>query len=35
VLLFTLLMAALGSWYWTLGSVSVATVTTPKVELFY
>ena len=22
-------------WYWALGSVSVATVTTPKVELFY
>jgi uncharacterized membrane-anchored protein len=34
-LLFTLLMATLGLWYWTLGSVSVATVTTPKVELFY
>ncbi len=34
-LLFTLLMATLGLWYWALGSVSVATVTTPKVELFY
>ena len=34
-LLFTLLMATLGVWYWALGSVSVATVTTPKVELFY
>jgi uncharacterized membrane-anchored protein len=34
-LLFTLLMASLGLWYWALGSVSVATVTTPKVELFY
>ena len=34
-LLFTLLMATLGLWYWTLGSVSVATVTTPKVEMFY
>jgi len=22
-------------WYWTLGSISVATVTTPKVEAFY
>ena len=34
-LLFTLLIASLGLWYWTLGSVSVATVTTPRVELFY
>lgn len=34
-LLFTLLMATLGLWYWALGSVSVATVTRPKVELFY
>jgi uncharacterized membrane-anchored protein len=34
-LLFTLVMATLGLWYWALGSVSVATVTTPKVELFY
>ena len=35
ILLFTLLMATLGAWYWTLGSVSVETVTTPKVEIFY
>jgi uncharacterized membrane-anchored protein len=35
ILLFTLLMATLGAWYWTLGSVSVDTVTTPRVELFY
>ena len=34
-LLLTLLMATLGLWYWALGSVSVETVTTPKVELFY
>ncbi len=34
-LLFTLLMATLGLWYWALGSVSVATVTTRKAELFY
>lgn len=29
------LMIVLASWYWTLGSVSVTTVTTPKVEAFY
>lgn len=33
--LFVLLMATLGVWYWSLGSVSVDTVTTPKVEVFY
>jgi uncharacterized membrane-anchored protein len=33
--LFALLMATLGLWYWSLGSVSVATVTSPKVEIFY
>ena len=33
--LFVLLMATLGLWYWSLGSVSVDTVTTPKVEVFY
>ena len=33
--LFALLMAILGLWYWSLGSVSVATVTSPKVEIFY
>jgi uncharacterized membrane-anchored protein len=33
--LFTLVMTTLGVWYWAFGSVSVATVTTPKVELFY
>ena len=25
----------MGLWYWTLGSISVATVSTPKVEAFY
>jgi uncharacterized membrane-anchored protein len=33
--LFTLVMATLGVWYWSLGSVSIATVTSPKVEAFY
>lgn len=34
-LLFTLLMASLWLWYRTLGTVSVASVSTPKVEAFY
>lgn len=34
-LLFVLLMATLGLWYKTLGSVSVDTVTTPRAEAFY
>jgi uncharacterized membrane-anchored protein len=34
-LLFACLMAALGAWYWLQGSISVATVNTPKVEAFY
>ena len=33
--LFVCLMATLGAWYWSLGSISVATVNTPKVEAFY
>jgi uncharacterized membrane-anchored protein len=33
--LFALLMATLSFWYWSLGSVSIATVTSPKVEIFY
>ncbi|HEX4368652.1 MAG TPA: hypothetical protein VH023_17575 [Rhodopila sp.] len=33
--LFVLLMAALGAWYWTEGSVSVDTVNTPRTEIFY
>jgi uncharacterized membrane-anchored protein len=35
LLLFALLMASLGVWYWSAGSVSVNTVATPKVEMFY
>jgi uncharacterized membrane-anchored protein len=34
-LLFACLMVVLGAWYWTLGSISVTTVNTPKVEAFY
>jgi uncharacterized membrane-anchored protein len=34
-LLFVCLMATLGAWYWSQASISVATVTTPKVEAFY
>jgi uncharacterized membrane-anchored protein len=34
-LLFALLIASLGLWYWSLGSVSVNTVITPKAEMFY
>ncbi len=34
-ILFVCLMAALGLWYWSCGSLSVATVNTPKVEAFY
>ncbi len=34
-ILFVCLMATLGLWYWSLGSISVATVNTPKVEAFY
>jgi len=33
--LFALLMATLGLWHRTLGSVSVDTVTTPQAEMFY
>jgi len=29
------LVATLGLWYWSLGSISVDTVNTPKVEVFY
>lgn len=35
LVLFACLMAVLGLWYWSLGSISVATVNTPKVEAFY
>ena len=34
-LLLSLLLATLALWYWTLGSISVETVATPKVEAFY
>ncbi|OIR18177.1 hypothetical protein GALL_15040 [mine drainage metagenome] len=34
-LLFALLMGSLAVWYRSLGSVSVETVSTPKVEMFY
>jgi uncharacterized membrane-anchored protein len=34
-LLFACLIAVLGLWYWSEGTVSVNTVTTPKVEAFY
>jgi uncharacterized membrane-anchored protein len=34
-ILFSLLMAALGTWYWSAGSVSVDTVNSPKIEMFY
>jgi uncharacterized membrane-anchored protein len=34
-LLFACLMGTLGAWYWSQGSISVATVNTPKVEAFY
>ena len=33
--LFVCLMATLGAWYWSRGSISVASVNTPKVEAFY
>jgi uncharacterized membrane-anchored protein len=29
------LLATLGLWYWSLGSISVDTVNTPKAEIFY
>jgi Repeat of Unknown Function (DUF347)/Domain of unknown function (DUF4431) len=35
ILLLLLLFGSLAAWLWTLGSVSVATVNTPKVEMFY
>jgi uncharacterized membrane-anchored protein len=34
-LLLICLLATLGLWYWSLGSISVDTVNTPKVEVFY
>jgi uncharacterized membrane-anchored protein len=35
LLLFTCLMAILALWYWSEGTISIATVSTPKVEAFY
>ena len=35
LILFACLMAVLALWYWSLGSISVETVSTPKVEAFY
>src|SRR5579863_6858330 len=35
LILFVCLMTILGAWYWSLGSISVATVSTPRVEVFY
>ena len=34
-LLFALVLASLGTWYWSQGSISIRTVNTPKVEVFY
>ncbi|MBR0874676.1 hypothetical protein JQ633_30255 [Bradyrhizobium tropiciagri] len=34
-LLLCLLLLTLGLWYWSLGSISVNTVSTPRVETFY
>src|SRR5471030_3048957 len=34
-LLFVLLMASLAMWYWSAGSISVNTISTPKIETFY
>jgi uncharacterized membrane-anchored protein len=34
-LLFLCLIAVLGLWYWSQGSISVETVSTPRVEAFY
>lgn len=34
-ILFALLMASLAMWYWAAGSISVNTITSPKVEMFY
>jgi uncharacterized membrane-anchored protein len=34
-LLVACLMATLGAWYWSQGSISIATVNTPKEEAFY
>jgi uncharacterized membrane-anchored protein len=35
LILFACLMASLGIWYWRAGSISVDTVASPRIELFY
>jgi uncharacterized membrane-anchored protein len=35
LILFTLLMASLGLWYWRAGSIAVNTVASPGIEMFY
>jgi uncharacterized membrane-anchored protein len=35
LILFALLMASLGTWYWQAGSISVDTVAAPRIEMFY
>ena len=35
LILLGLLLTSLGVWYWSMGSISVNTVNTPKVEMFY
>ena len=34
-ILLALVLASLGAWYWSLGSVAVDTITSPKAEMFY
>src|SRR5581483_6725032 len=34
-LLFACLIASLGAWYWSLGSIAVDNIATPKAEAFY
>ncbi len=34
-ILLALLIASLGVWYWSAGSVSVSTVASPRIEMFY
>jgi uncharacterized membrane-anchored protein len=35
LILFALLMASLGIWYWRAGSISVDTIASPRIEMFY
>jgi len=35
LILFACLMASLGVWYWQAGSISVNTVASPRIEMFY